>query len=270
MEPIRALICDDEPLALDRLGDLLSRCPEVEVLGSLLAAGDLVEALGRGDANVVFLDIEMPRMDGFDVVEALSRMAWNGGTEPPLIIFVTAHPELAANAFNSGALDFISKPVRLSRLEQALERARRAIERREAGRRLAELSAQLEELKRLCADTEADQHIWVRKGAETIRLEVQTIDWIEAEGEYVRIHAGASSFLERGSLTDATARLAPFGFVRIHRSAVINPEQVVAVEKSGWGGLVLRLGSGARVSVGRKYREVARALTANGLTGGAG
>ncbi|HKR24477.1 MAG TPA: LytTR family DNA-binding domain-containing protein, partial [Allosphingosinicella sp.] len=112
---------------------------------------------------------------------------------------------------------------------------------------------------------EADQHIWVRKGAETIRLDVQTIDWIEAEGEYVRIHAGAASFLERGSLTDATARLAPFGFVRIHRSAVINPDQVVAVEKSGWGGLVLRLGSGARVPVGRKYREVARALTAPGL-----
>ena len=261
MALIRALICDDESLALDRLEDLLSRCRDVEVVGAVLSGSALFEALQRAAPNVVFLDIEMPRMDGFDVVEALSRIAWDSETAPPLIVFVTAHPELAVHAFDSGALDFISKPVRLSRLEQALARAQQAIERLEASRRLEELTQQLDSLKQARADAEPDQHIWVRKGAESVRIKVQTIEWIQAEGEYVRIHVGEASYLERCSLTDAAARFAPFGFARIHRSAVINADQIAAIEKAGWGGLAVRLQSGAQIPVGRKFRESARSLT---------
>ena len=144
--------------------------------------------------------------------------------------------------------------MRLSRLEQGLQRARDAAEQMEARQRLKELSDQLEDLKRARAAGRESHHIWVRKGAETVRLDIGAIDWIEAEGEYVRIHAGEDTYLERGSLTDAAARFAAYGFARIHRSAVINPERVGSIEKTRWGSLVVRLLSGAEVPVGRKFR----------------
>lgn len=265
MEPIRALICDDEPLALDRLTELLSRCRDVDIVGAVLSGSELLDAVAKARPNVILLDIEMPRMDGFDAVEALSRLPWDESNVPPLIIFVTAHPDMAVHAYDSGALDFISKPVRLSRLERALQRARQSIEALEARSRLAGLSAQLDELKRARAAADAAQHLWVRKGAETIRVDVDAIDWIEAEGEYVRVHSGQDSFLERGSLTDAADRFAPFGFVRIHRSAVVNPNRIASMEKATWGGLTVRLQSGDRVPVGRKFRAEARALVTNRL-----
>ena len=262
---LRVLMCDDEPLALDRLAGLLAQCDGVALAGQALTGQELLAQVETLAPDLVLLDVEMPKLDGFDVVEALSRMAWPEPATPPLIIFVTAHPEMAVHAFDSGALDFISKPVRLSRLEQALARARQAAAQREAGRRLQELSAQLDALKRARAGGDEDRHLWLRRGAETVRLDVGQLDWVEAEGEYVRFHAGADSYLERGSLTDTAALLAPFGFVRVHRSAVVNPERVASVERKRWGDLVLHLATGARVPVGKTWRDAARRLTAGGL-----
>jgi DNA-binding LytR/AlgR family response regulator len=261
MTPLRVLMCDDEPLAIDRLAALLARCEGVELVGSMLSGPALLDEVQAIQPTLILLDIEMPQVDGFDVVEALSRMSWPASAMPPLVIFVTAHPEFAVEAFDSGALDFISKPVRLSRLEQALQRARNAAEQMEARQRLQELSDQLEDLKRARAAGHENHHIWVRKGAETVRLDIGTIDWIEAEGEYVRIHAGQDSYLERGSLTDAATRFASYGFARVHRSAVVNPERAAAIEKTRWGGLVVRLLSGAEVPVGRKFRAAVQAFT---------
>lgn len=264
MTPLRVMMCDDEPLALDRLGTLLESCAGVELAGAMLSGRQLLDEVQAIKPTLILLDIEMPQIDGFDVVEALSRMAWPETETPPLVVFVTAHPEFAVEAFDSGALDFISKPVRLSRLEQGLQRARDAAEQMEARRRLAELSDQLEELKRARAGVREGHHIWVRKGAETVRVEIGAIDWIGAEGEYIRFHAGEDSYLERGSLTDAAERFAVHGFVRIHRSGIVNPERVASIEKTRWGGLVVRLASGTQVPVGRKYRQAAQALTAGG------
>jgi two-component system LytT family response regulator len=120
MTPLRILMCDDEPLALDRLAALLARCEGIELVGSMLNGRALLDEVQALQPTLILLDIEMPQVDGFDVVEALSRMAWPASAMPPLVIFVTAHPEFAVDAFDSGALDFISKPVRLSRLEQGL------------------------------------------------------------------------------------------------------------------------------------------------------
>jgi DNA-binding LytR/AlgR family response regulator len=267
MPPLRILMCDDEPLALDRLAALLSRCDGVELVGSVLSGRALLDDVQILQPTLILLDIEMPQIDGFDVVEALSRMSWPESAAPPLVIFVTAHPEFAAEAFDSGALDFISKPVRLSRLEQGLKRARNAAEQMEARARLKELSEQLEDLKRARAAGRESHHIWVRKGAETVRLDIGAIDWIEAEGEYIRFHSGGDSYLERGSLTDAAARFAAYGFARIHRSAVINPEHAASVEKTRWGSLVVRLASGAEVPVGRKFRAAVQAFTSEGAGG---
>jgi DNA-binding LytR/AlgR family response regulator len=264
MAPLRVLMCDDEPLALDRLAALLGRCDGVELVGSVLSGRALLDEVQALRPTLILLDIEMPQVDGFDVVEALSRMSWSAAASPPLVIFVTAHPEFAVDAFDSGALDFISKPVRLSRLEQGLKRARDAAEQMEARQRLNELSGQLEDLKRARAAGREDHHVWVRKGAETVRLEIGAIDWIEAEGEYVRIHAGEESYLERGSLTDAASRFAAYGFARIHRSAIVSRERVGAIEKTRWGGLVVRLLSGAEVPVGRKFRSVVQLFVSEG------
>jgi len=265
MAALRVFLCDDEPLALDRLGELLSRCSDVEIVGSALTGSDLIDQLPTAKPDLVLLDIEMPRMDGFDVVEGLSRMARDGAMTPPLIVFVTAHPELAADAFDSGALDFISKPVRLSRLEKALDRARQAAEQFAAGQRLEELSRQLDDLKQAHYGAGPDAHVWLRRGAETIRVDVEAIDWIGAEGEYVRIHVGADSYLERGSMTDAAVRFGPFGFARIHRSTVVNPARIASIEKTRWGGLIVRLHTDAKLAVGRTFREAARSLTSTGL-----
>jgi DNA-binding LytR/AlgR family response regulator len=261
MPPLRILMCDDEPLALDRLAALLARCDGVELIGSMLSGRALLDAVQALRPTLILLDIEMPQIDGFDVVEALSRMSC---AVPPLVIFVTAHPEFAVEAFDSGALDFISKPVRLSRLEQGLQRARNAAEQMEARQRLRELSDQLEDLKRARATGRESNHVWVRRGAETVRLDISAVDWIEAEGEYIRFHAGEDSYLERGSLTDAATRFAAYGFARIHRSAVINPERAASIDKTRWGGLVVRLLSGAEIPVGRKFRTAVQAITSGG------
>lgn len=260
MNMLRALVCDDEPLAIDRLGDMLRQCRDVELVGTVLSGMDLLHNVVRLSPDVIFLDIEMPKLDGFDVVETLSKMSWHASGGPPLIIFVTAHPEMAANAFDSGALDFISKPVRLSRLERAVGRAHQAREQREAARRLHELSAQLDALRQMRDDEEPDDYLWVQRHSETIRLDVADIDWIAAESDYVRIHAGADSYLERGSLAAIAARLAPHGFVRVHRSWIVNAASVVALKRTRWRGLELGLRGGVRLRVGRNYLQAARAL----------
>ena len=265
MTPLRIVMCDDEPLALDRMAGLLAQCGGVDLVGQMLQGTTLLEEIGALAPDLVLLDIEMPLVDGFDVVEALSRMAWPAPAAPPLIVFVTAHPEMAAHAFDSGALDFISKPVRLSRLEQALDRARRAAAQSESTRRLQELSGQLDALKQARTETIEIRHIWLRRGSEMVRLDVDQLDWVQAEGEYIRFHSGRDSYLERGSLTDMAALLEPFGFARVHRSAVVNPARLASVERKRWGGLVLHLASGASIPVGKTYRDAARALTASGL-----
>lgn len=263
---LRVLICDDEPLALDRLTGLLAQCVDVELVGQALSGQALLAEVGTLTPDLILLDIEMPKVDGFDVVEALSRMVWTApAAEAPLIVFVTAHPETAARAYETGALDFISKPVRLSRLEQVLSRARAAKAQSEAGRRLTELSAQLDELKRIRGGGETP-HLWVRRGPESVRLDVELVDWIAAEGEYIRFHVGLDSYLERGSLTEMATLLGSLGFVRVHRSAIVNAERVISVERKRWGDLILGLTNGATVPVGKTYRDVARRLTTGGLT----
>jgi len=254
------IVCDDEPLALDRLADLIVRCRRTRLVATALHGAELLEILDRMSADLVLLDVEMPRMDGFDVAEALARRQWLEPGRPPLVAFVTAHPEMAIQAFDRGALDFIGKPVRLGRLEQTLARARLSIEHMEARRRLADLSSQIAELRQHNARTGVDRHVWVRKGAEKRRLNIREIDWIGAEGEYVRFHLDEASYLERGSLTDIATRFVPSGFIRIHRSIVINRDRVAAVETVRWGGLRVRLLSGTELPVGRLYRPAIRDL----------
>lgn len=265
MKRLSVLICDDEPLALDRLGGLLDKCPGVAVVAASLGGEAVLEEIEGLRPDVLLLDIEMPKLDGFDIVEAVSRGDWSGF--PPLVVFVTAHPEYAFEAFESGAIDFISKPVRLSRLERALERARLAVEQRQSARRLATLMQTLEELRNTAARGGQGRHIWVQRRSERIRLELDEVETIEAEGEYVRLHAGDTSYLNRGPLSAFAERLGSDAFVRVHRSAIANGRHIEGVSRSSWGGLVLRMRSGRLLPVGRSYRDAVRAAIGSGVIG---
>jgi DNA-binding LytR/AlgR family response regulator len=260
MTSLRVMACDDEPLALDRLVALLARCPDVELVGTSLGGEEAVAELERLGPDLLLLDIEMPKLDGFDIVDWIARRQWGGS--PPLVVFVTAHPEYAFEAFDSGAIDFLSKPVRLRRLERALERARVAVERRQSAERLASLMATLDELRGTASRSAQPRHIWVQKKSERVRLDLAAVDAIEAEGEYVRLHANGASYLHRGPLGTLAEQLASESFVRIHRSAVVNSAHVAGIGRSSWGGLVLRMKSGRVLPVGRSYHREVRALIA--------
>lgn len=255
---MKVLICDDEPLASERLADLLEMCGGAQLVGTASngqEALDLVDAL-RPD--LLLLDIEMPRFDGFDVVEQLSRRAPSPASPPPLIIFVTAYPRFAAAAFEAAALDFLTKPVRHARLEQALARAREAVGAREAAARLDELARQLERLRDEHREPKEQRHLWVQRRGEMVRVLIEQIDWIAAEGEYVRLHLKDQSYLYRELLSAMMTQLEPERFVRIHRSYAVNRERVTAIRRSVHGALKLLLSNGVELPVGRTYRSAAR------------
>jgi DNA-binding LytR/AlgR family response regulator len=260
---LKAAICDDEPLAVERLERMLNGLPGVEVVGTFLSGEMLLSDFPEG-ADLIFLDVEMPKLDGFDVVEALSRREWSEGDNPsdgaPLVICVTAHSEFAVTAFDCGAVDFLTKPVRLSRLETAVERARAAIENRQARRRLGELVEQLAAFKDRQSSTDQEPSLWVRKGSQRVRLDLAKVDWISAEGECVRFHSGGESFLERSSISSVADRFGPFGFVRIHRSAIVNSARIESLGRTRWGSLQLRLADGSELRVSRSYQDALRKL----------
>lgn len=259
MKRLRAIICDDEPLAVDRLRRMLKALPNVVVVKSFLSGEDLL-ARFTGGADLLLLDIEMPKLDGFDVVEALSRRNWSDADEAPLVVFVTAHAEFAVQAFDSGAIDFLTKPVRLRRLEHAVERARVAVENRQARRRLNEVAEQLHALRRLRAKVADESHLWLRKGSQLMRLDVSKIDWIAAEGECVRIHSGEESHLERLSISVLAQRLSELGFIRIHRSAIVNADRIETMTRTRWGALKLRLRTGIELRVSKSFEPLVRGL----------
>ena len=260
MTKLRVVICDDEPLAVERLRRMVEGLPDVEVAQSFTSGEDLL-AQFEGGADLLFLDVEMPKLDGFDVVEALLRRNSFDGGDEPFVVFVTAHSKFAVDAFDSGAMDFLTKPVRLSRLERSIDRARLALENREAGRRLDEVANQLSELKQLHAQADVEPHVWLRKGSELKRVDVSTIEWISAEGECVRFHCADESYLERQSITAVAQRFSPLGFVRIHRSAIVNADKIESLARTRWGSLQVRLRGGTELRVSKSYQSALRRAT---------
>lgn len=259
---MRVLSVDDEPLALNRIADLLAQIDDIELVGELKGGAQAVEAIRTLQPDLVLLDIEMPRLNGFDVVEVLATAESTAATAP-LICFVTAYPHFAIEAFETGALDFLCKPIRLQRLVKTIDRARTALDHRESDRRLDELSKQLEALRRTHAQP-ADRVLWIPNRGEVVRLPIPSLEWLEADGEYVRLHCGESSFLWRNSLSSIVEELAGDGFIRVHRSFAINSDRLRAVFRKG-GGMKVILESGIELPVGRRFRnQVDVSLRANG------
>jgi|CXWL01.1.fsa_nt_gi DNA-binding LytR/AlgR family response regulator len=258
---IRIVICDDEPLANERLRGMLCRFPDVDVVGSASNGRSVLRLIEAYSPDAVLIDIEMPHLDGFDVIEELARGNSDQDRQVPFIVFVSAHPRFAAHAFETGALDFLTKPVRFARLETTLSRVRSALSDRSAHAQLEALVNHLEALRTAHGQGEApDTGIWVHRWGETLRVDVADIHWVKAEGEYVRLHCGTASYLHRESISTLAARLEPHGFLRVHRSHLVHRDRVAAVRRSRATGTRLVLDEGVLVPVGRTYREAAKRI----------
>lgn len=253
---LRVLCLDDEVLALRRLELLLGRMADVEVVGTARSGPDALDAIARLRPDVVLLDIRMSGMSGLDVAEAIAE------SDRPRVIFVTAFDVHAARAFDLNAVDYVLKPVEASRLEAALGRARERLAADDAQSRVDELRAVVAALRadRMPAAARGLADIWVQKRGEFVRLRVDDIDWIEAERDYVRLHAGGDTYLLRHTLGGLQARLGGDRFLRVRRSALVRKDRVRALRKAGYGDVRVRLASGEELRVGRTYVKAFGAL----------
>ena len=226
---IRVLIVDDEPPARRNLTLLLARDADVEVLGEYGSGRDALTAIRQLSPDLVFLDVQMPEFDGFDIVEML-------GNQAPEIIFVTAYDQYALRAFDAGALDYVLKPFDNARFERALARAK---ERIALSRRA---TPKLERLVIKCS-------------GEVRFIRISDIDWIEAEDYYACVHVGARRHLLRRSLADLEKDLASANFCRIHRSAIVNLDRIKTLNLNSEGEYNVVLENGSELRLSRRHRK---------------
>ena len=247
---MRVLIVDDEPLARRRLIQLLSAHEDVAIIGEAEGGRDALRLIDLLRPDLLLLDIEMPVVDGFAVLRGMPQ------DTQPAIIFVTAYQDHAVKAFELRATDFVVKPVHRSRLSLALQQARRDLDARKAGERLAFLQARLKELETRALIT-ADPGLWVQIGSEKRRLALTDIRWLQAERDYVRVHMDSHTHLVNALLGTMEKALGD-AFLRVHRSAIVRRDRVRVVLRGRFSAPVLELDDGQRVPVGRKYWEAVR------------
>ena len=246
LKKIKTLIVDDEPLARERLVSLLGAEADIEVVAQARDGEEAVTAIQDHQPQLVFLDVQMPHMTGFDVIDAV------GPDRMPLVIFVTAYDQHALKAFQVRALDYILKPFDRERFGDALQRARRQIERDETGDLGRRLLALVKDLRR---DQPKTDRLVVKSGGRLFFLRMDEIDWIEAAGNYVRLHVGTTSHLLRETMNAIEGRLDPEKFFRIHRSRIVNMERIQEMQPWLNGEYAVVLRNGTRVPLSRGYRE---------------
>lgn len=246
MKKIRTLIVDDEPLARERLTSLLSAEADIEVVGQCRDGEEAATAIVDQAPDLVFLDVQMPAMNGFEVIDAV------GSEKMPLVIFVTAYDQHALKAFQVRALDYLLKPFDRERFQQALQRARAHIQRDETGDLGRRLLALVKDLRR---DQPKTDRLVVKSGGRLFFLRAEEIDWIEASGNYVRLHVGPTSHLLRETMNAIEARLDPEKFFRIHRSRIVNMERIQEMQPWLNGEYAVLLRTGTRLTLSRGYRE---------------
>ena len=243
---IRAVIVDDEPLARRRLAELLDMVDDVEVIAQCANGEEAIRTLEESRPDLLFLDVQMPEIDGFDVLQAI------GVDLVPVVIFVTAYDQFALRAFEARALDYLLKPFDDERFEIALQRARERIRRQQPDdveRRLLAL------LKDAREDRGYMQRLVVPSGHRSIFIRTDDVDWIEAERNYIRLHVRGQSHLLRENLSRIETALDPAKFCRIHRSTIVNIDRIHAVESVTRGEYVVTLHDGTKLASGRSYRN---------------
>jgi two-component system LytT family response regulator len=241
-------VVDDEPLARSNLTVLLQRDPEIEIVGECESGMQALSEIRSKKPDLVFLDVQMPECDGFDVLELL------GTDMPPALVFVTAYDQYALRAFEAGALDYLLKPFDNARFERALQRAK---ERIALGRDPQNQDLQKHDLQKKDARNEHPQkkveHLVVKSAGQVSFLRVSEIDWIEAADYYVSLHVAKRTHLLRRSLFEVEQELDQAGFCRIHRSAIVNLDRVRGLEINEDGGHSVLLDDGTRLRLSRRY-----------------
>ena len=250
-ERIRAVIADDEPAGRRAIHLLLSKDPEIEIVGQARSGEETVHTILKSQPDLLFLDVQMPEIDGFEVLQAI------GVGRVPAVVFVTAYDQFALRAFEAHALDYLLKPYDDERFAAALQRARERIRQHQQGdvdRRLLAL------LKEARGDRGYVQRLVVPSGQRSVFIRAEQIDWIEAERNYVRLHVGGQSYLLRENVSRIAASLDPAAFCQIHRSTIVNIDRIQAVESLSNAEYLIVLHDGTKLSSGRKYRGNLHAL----------
>lgn len=240
---VRTVIVDDEPLARTNLKILLGRYPEAEIIAECGSGLEAVEEIRKTRPDLVFLDVQMPECDGFDVLEML------GPNVPPALIFVTAFDQYALKAFEAGALDYLLKPFGDDRFERALSRAKQKIESDKIVRDRPALRA---------------IRLTIKSAGEILFVPIVEIDWIEAADYYACLHVGAKTHLLRRSLSELEQELDPNLFRRIHRSAIVNLARVSALHSNRNGEYEVLLNNGSSLAISRRYWRLLQSSAAGG------
>ena len=259
---IRTIIVDDESLAIQGLSLRLEAFTDVEIIDTAQNGREAIRKIKTHKPDLVFLDIQMPGFDGFSVVQGLMDV------EPPLFVFVTAYSDHAIKAFEAQSVDYLMKPVEPQRLADALDRVRRRLSDKRAGEeaeRLKEVLAEVapDAVDQMASD-EPDVHntnrfeklINIKDRGQIFRVDVDSIERIDAAGDYMCIYTADNSLILRETMKDLEKRLDPRVFQRVHRSTIVNLGQVKQVKPHTNGECFLVLGSGAQVKVSRSYRDV--------------
>jgi two-component system LytT family response regulator len=243
---IRVLIVDDEPLARKRIKSLLAHDSSVDVIGECSDGYKAISSISELTPDLVFLDIQMPAMDGFAVIKTI------GAERMPTVIFVTAYDQYALKAFEVNALDYLLKPFDRRRFQKTLERAKAMIRGLQNGNVNNQLLSLLGNLRR---EQEIPDRFVIKSGGRVIFLKVEEIDWMRAVGNYVRLQVGRDAHLMRETMTGMETKLNPDRFMRIHRSTIVNLDRVKEVQPWAKGEYVVIMRDGTRLIMSRRYRE---------------
>jgi two-component system, LytTR family, response regulator len=257
---IRTILVDDEPLAIQGLKLRLERHEDVEIIDTCSNGREAIRAIKTHKPDLVFLDIQMPGFDGFSVVQGLMEV------EPPLFVFVTAYSDHALRAFEAHAVDYLMKPVEEDRLADTLDRVRQRLAEKRGVEEVGRLKEVLAEVAPEAVDVEGveDAHsssryeklINIKDRGQIFRVDVDTIEKIDAAGDYMCIYTGDNTLILRETMKDLEKRLDPRRFQRVHRSCIVNLDLVRQVKPHTNGECFLVLDSGSQVKVSRSYRDV--------------
>ena len=259
MQPIQVLIVDDEPLARDRVRQMLEGKPDFDIIGECGDGAEALEVIRARRPDLVFLDVQMPELDGFALLRELKP------DERPVVIFVTAYDRFALQAFEVHALDYLLKPFDPDRFQLAIERALNAIRQRRGGstrldERLSSLLADLQEAPK----AKAMDRIAVKSAGRVVLVKAEDLDWVEAADNYVNLHVGKESHLLRETMNSLEGRLPADRFVRISRSVIVNLDRIKELQPLFHGEYAVILRDGTRVTLSRGYRDRLDVLTGKG------
>ena len=263
MQKLRTIIVDDEPLALKLLRTVLSEISDVEIVAECSNGKQAVEAATELEPEIIFLDIQMPGMNGFDVIKSLQTDIM------PMVVFVTAYDQYAVDAFDLHAVDYVLKPLDSERIARSVERAIDRLKNDVDRSFKSPLIGAIEEISERASKEKSDESVnnlpdgmkrklLVRDSGVVKVIPFDDIDWVDAAGDYMCVHAVGETHVIRSTLRDLMTKLDDNLFVRIHRSTIVNVERVVSVTPLQKGGSLLHLTQGESLKVSRNYRDSIR------------